>query len=678
MQNESKSPFVVDLCRTERKKKDIKSKILYIIITNSCVEVDSERGEIIVTLPNQPVRNFFFDKVYGQDSTQELVFQETAMPIVESVCQGYNGTIFAYGQTGTGKTFTMEGDFCTDINKGIIPRSFDLMFSLIQGTYNTNYLIRCSYLELYNEEVRDLLSKTHSQKLDIREDPESGFYVEDLSSWVVKSPAEMVELMLRGRELKIIKGHNMNERSSRSHCIFSIIVENSTKDEKGGDHIRKGKLNLVDLAGSERTSKIKDDTGAVGGLQKETIHINLSLTALGKVICALVSNKKQHIPYRDSKLTKLLMDSLGGNSKTVMIANIGPADYNYEETVTTLRYADRAKNIKNAPKINEDPKDAMIRQYQEELAKLKQALAAANGGQEISLTSLETDNTITSESKKKIQELEGKFKAEKDAILKKNEEEKKKIEESKNLVEAEKYKLLEELKKKQEEQEKRNQAREKLVNKLKMLEDKIVPGEQNKKKAEENERLLKKAREELEQREKNRIELQKKIKENEENIMKLQVKYHDQDTEIAEKSKLFEILKQKRDIQLKEKEDLEKDHEQRQNEFMEQKKEYEKEISKKKAIITALIPRKYLHIIEALSDYNDEKDEWYLKEFEEMDNETRKQQQLAMGYDDEDEYYDQGNDQVPLREIIELGNQPKSVYLNYENFIKPKKKKIIK
>lgn len=600
------------------------------------------------------------------------------MPIVESVCQGYNGTIFAYGQTGTGKTFTMEGDFCTDINKGIIPRSFDLMFSLIQGTYNTNYLIRCSYLELYNEEVRDLLSKTHSQKLDIREDPESGFYVEDLSSWVVKSPAEMVELMLRGRELKVIKGHNMNERSSRSHCIFTIIVENSTKDEKGGDHIRKGKLNLVDLAGSERTSKIKDDTGAVGGLQKETIHINLSLTALGKVICALVSNKKQHIPYRDSKLTKLLMDSLGGNSKTVMIANIGPADYNYEETVTTLRYADRAKNIKNAPKINEDPKDAMIRQYQEELAKLKQALAAANGGQEISLTSLDTDNTITSESKKKIQELEGKFKAEKDAILKKNEEEKKKIEESKNLVEAEKYKLLEELKKKQEEQEKRNQAREKLVNKLKMLEDKIVPGEQNKKKAEENERLLKKAREELEQREKNRIELQKKIKENEENIMKLQVKYHDQDTEIAEKSKLFEILKQKRDIQLKEKEDLQKEHEQQQNDFMVQKKECEKEISKKKAIITALIPRKYLHIIEALLEFNDEKDEWYLKEFEEMDNETRKEQQLAMGYDDEDDYYDQGNDQVPLREIIELGNQPKSVYLNYENFIKPKKKKIIK
>ena len=372
------------------------------------------------------------------------------------------------------------------------------------------------------------------------------------------------------------------------------------------------------------------------------------------------------------------MDSLGGNSKTVMIANIGPADYNYEETVTTLRYADRAKNIKNAPKINEDPKDAMIRQYQEELAKLKQALAAASGGQEISLTSLDTDNTITSESKKKIQEVERKFKAEKDAILKKNEEEKKKIEESKNLVEAEKYKLLEELKKKQEEQEKRNQAREKLVNKLKMLEDKIVPGEQNKKKAEENERLLKKAREELEQREKNRIELQKKIKENEENIMKLQVKYHDQDTEIAEKSKLFKILKQKRDIQLKEKEDLEKEHEQQQNDFMEQKKECEKEISKKEAIITALIPRKYLDIIETLLKFNNEKDEWYLKEFEEMDNETRKEQQLAMGYDDEDDYYDQGNDQVPLREIIELGNQPKSVYLNYENFIKPKKKKIIK
>ena len=175
----------------------------------NCVDVDSDRGEVSVNLINMPRRTFWYDKAYGMDSTQEQVFQETAMPIVESVCQGYNGTIFAYGQTGTGKTFTMEGDFETDINKGIIPRSFDLMFNIIKTTYNTNFLIQCSYLELYNEEVRDLLAKNHQQKLDIREDPETGFYVQDLSHWVVKAPKDMIELMLRGRELKVIKGHNM-------------------------------------------------------------------------------------------------------------------------------------------------------------------------------------------------------------------------------------------------------------------------------------------------------------------------------------------------------------------------------------------------------------------------------------------------------------------------------------
>ena len=228
----------------------------------------------------------------------------------------------------------------------------------------------------------------------------------------------------------------MNERSSRSHCIFTIIVENSTKDEHG-DHIKKGKLNLVDLAGSERTSKIKDVNGAEG-LQAETIHINLSLTALGKVIHALASNKKQHIPYRDSKLTKLLMDSLGGNSKTVMIANIGPADYNIEETLTTLRYADRAKNIKNVPKVNEDPKDAMIKKYKEELERLKKALANANGGVEMSLNELASDNSINMDSRRRIEEIQNQLILEKKDIEDKANEEIKKIQANSNMLEDEK------------------------------------------------------------------------------------------------------------------------------------------------------------------------------------------------------------------------------------------------
>ena len=446
-----------------------------------CVEVDSDRGEVNVQLANTPKRTFWYDKAYGMSSTQEQVFQETAMPIVESVVQGYNGTIFAYGQTGTGKTFTMEGDFETDINKGIIPRSFDLMFNIIKTTYNTNFLIQCSYLELYNEEVRDLLAKNHQQKLDIREDPETGFYVQDLSHWVVKAPKDMIELMLRGRELKVIKGHNMNERSSRSHCIFTIIVENSTKDETG-EHIKKGKLNLVDLAGSERTSKIKDVNGAEG-LQAETIHINLSLTALGKVIHALASNKKQHIPYRDSKLTKLLMDSLGGNSKTVMIANIGPADYNIEETLTTLRYADRAKNIKNAPKVNEDPKDAMIKKYKDELERLKQALAAANGGVEMTVNQLVSEDDINNDTRNRIAEIQNQIIDAKKKIQDDTDKKMKELEANTNMVEEEKIELMKKIKKLEEEQFKKVEAKKKIMDKLQLLEEKFLLGEKTKEQA---------------------------------------------------------------------------------------------------------------------------------------------------------------------------------------------------
>jgi kinesin family protein 3/17 len=612
-----------------------------------------------------------------------LLFQETAMPIVESVCEGYNGTIFAYGQTGTGKTYTMEGDFLTEVNKGIIPRSFDMIFSLIKGTYNTNYLIRCSYLELYNEEVRDLLSKQHKQRLDIREDVENGFYVQDLSQWVCKTPADMVELMMRGRELKVIKGHNMNERSSRSHCIFTIIVENSTTDEKGGEHIRKGKLNLVDLAGSERTSKIKEETGAVGGLQKETIHINLSLTALGKVICALVSSKKQHIPYRDSKLTKLLMDSLGGNSKTVMIANIGPADYNYEETVTTLRYADRAKNIKNAPKINEDPKDAMIRQYQEELAKLKRALAEANGGVIPNMSDLVGDNTINPENRKRIQDLEQQFLQDKEKILKSNEEEKRKIEESKNLVEAEKYKLLEDLKKKQAQQEEANKEREKIMEQLRKVEDQFVLGQENQKKAKENEIKLKKARQELEERDRKRQELQNQIKANEEEIITLEKNFKDQDSEIEAKTKVFKSYKKRMGKLELEKKDIEQEYEDRNNEFMERQDQLQKEIDQKKKIINTFIPKKYLKIIKNLIDYDQKREEWYMPDEIENIPSSQGMYNVVSGYDEyyngnEDDYdYEfENGENAHVEDMYNNNKGEKNIYYYYERYIKPRKKKV--
>ena len=641
----------------------------------NCVEVDNDRGEVNVHLANTPKRTFWYDKAYGMDSTQEQVFQETAMPIVESVVQGYNGTIFAYGQTGTGKTFTMEGDFETDINKGIIPRSFDLMFNIIKTTYNTNFLIQCSYLELYNEEVRDLLAKNHQQKLDIREDPETGFYVQDLSHWVVKAPKDMIELMLRGRELKVIKGHNMNERSSRSHCIFTIIVENSTSDETG-EHIKKGKLNLVDLAGSERTSKIKDVNGAEG-LQAETIHINLSLTALGKVIHALASNKKQHIPYRDSKLTKLLMDSLGGNSKTVMIANIGPADYNIEETLTTLRYADRAKNIKNIPKVNEDPKDAMIKKYKEELERLREALAKANGGIEVSINQFVSNDAINNDSINRIAEIQNQLIIEKKKIKEDEEKKIKELQANTKITEDEKMDLMNQLKLKQEEQNKKVEAKKKIMDKLQKLEEKFLLGEKTKEQAKKNEQILNEEREELKAKEKRQKELQDKIKKDEEMARELEANFKNQDDEIEKKTKLFNRLKEDLKKVEMEGEEIKKEYEISQNIFHNEMEKLNKKINYSEEIIKNIIPKKYLKMIFQMMSYNEERDEYFLPGIDDMP-EIKKEEKnngLVMSYYDvNDEDYENTEDEVQLKDIIEMGNQQKSVYLTYDQLKKIKNK----
>ncbi|KAK4337143.1 hypothetical protein RND71_043361 [Anisodus tanguticus] len=398
---------------------------------------------------NEIIKQFTFDAVFDCNSNQSDIYDQIMRPIVDSVLEGFNGTIFAYGQTGTGKTYTMEGISNDKERRGIIPNSFSHIFNHIARTQNKQYLVRASYLEIYQEEIRDLLIKDQNKRLELKERADTGVYIKDLSSFVCKSVKEIEHVMYIGNQNRSVGSTNMNERSSRSHAIFMITIEHSdiipnTKNKlKKNDventrntsfsknkstnlnetfetisntsidennetteeilikenesldnlnsnsnsdidnysfkktdlpvsgHIRVGKLNLVDLAGSERQIK----TGTVGQRQKEAIKINLSLSALGNVISSLVDSKSTHIPYRDSKLTRLLQDSLGGNSKTVMIANIGPANYNYEETLTTLRYASRAKNIKNKPHVNEDPKDALLRQFQLEIERLKMLLS---------------------------------------------------------------------------------------------------------------------------------------------------------------------------------------------------------------------------------------------------------------------------------------------------------------
>lgn len=299
------------------------------------VEMDTKIGRVELTNPaDKTTKAYTFDTVYDWNSKQQNLYDETFRGLVDSVLEGFNGTIFAYGQTGTGKTFTMEGVRSNPELRGVIPNSFDHIFNHIASSSNTQFLVRASYLEIYQEEIRDLLAKDQSKRLELKERPDTGVYVKDLSSFVTKSIKEIEHVMNVGNQNRSVGATNMNEHSSRSHAIFIITVECSELGQDGESHIRVGKLNLVDLAGSERQSK----TGSTGERLKEATKINLSLSALGNVISALVDSKSTHIPYRDSKLTRLLQDSLGGNAKTVMVAAIGPASYNYEETLSTIRY----------------------------------------------------------------------------------------------------------------------------------------------------------------------------------------------------------------------------------------------------------------------------------------------------------------------------------------------------
>ncbi|XP_072308299.1 kinesin-like protein KIF17 [Eucyclogobius newberryi] len=367
----SESVKVVIRCRPlSDREKSLQCKMV--------LSVDLQRCQCFLDKPgavDEPPKQFTFDGTYFTDHTTEQMYNEIAYPLVEGVTEGYNGTIFAYGQTGGGKSFTMQGTPVPAGQRGVIPRAFEHIFETIQCAENTKFLVRASYLEIYNEEIRDLLGSEAKNKLELKEHPERGVYVRDLSMNTVHGVGECEAILEHGWRNRAVGYTLMNKDSSRSHSIFTIHLEICTTDDDGRDHLRAGKLNLVDLAGSERQSK----TGATGERLREATKINLSLSALGNVISALVDGRSKYIPYRDSKLTRLLQDSLGGNTRTLMIACLSPADYNYEETLSTLRYANRAKSIQNKPRINEDPKDALLRQYQDEIKKLKAIVSGRLG-----------------------------------------------------------------------------------------------------------------------------------------------------------------------------------------------------------------------------------------------------------------------------------------------------------
>ncbi|XP_042650520.1 kinesin-like protein KIF1A isoform X28 [Tyto alba] len=353
--------------------------------------------------PKETPKSFSFDYSYWSHTTpadinyasQKQVYRDIGEEMLQHAFEGYNVCIFAYGQTGAGKSYTMMGKQEKD-QQGIIPQLCEDLFSRINDTTNDNmsYSVEVSYMEIYCERVRDLLNPKNKGNLRVREHPLMGPYVEDLSKLAVTSYNDIQDLMDSGNKARTVAATNMNETSSRSHAVFNIIFTQKRHDAETDITTEKvSKISLVDLAGSERA----DSTGAKGTRLKEGANINKSLTTLGKVISALAEmdsgpnkNKKKKktdfIPYRDSVLTWLLRENLGGNSRTAMVAALSPADINYDETLSTLRYADRAKQIRCNAIINEDPNNKLIRELKDEVARLRDLLYAQGLGDIIDMT----------------------------------------------------------------------------------------------------------------------------------------------------------------------------------------------------------------------------------------------------------------------------------------------------
>ncbi|XP_067934246.1 kinesin-like protein KIF28 [Watersipora subatra] len=309
-------------------------------------------------------------------ASQQIVFDNLGKGVLNNAFEGYNCSLFAYGQTGSGKSYSMVG---YGKNRGIVPIICDDLFKTMNqnNAANMRYEVTFSMLEIYNEQVRDLLQKENPKGgLQVRQNPKLGlFYVQSLKYVPVGSYAEIEKRIEQGTANRTVASTNMNATSSRAHTVVTIIFDQISKDDSGSETKKSSVMNLVDLAGSERA----DSTGATGDRLKEGANINKSLSALGNVISALadqsMGKKKVLVPYRDSVLTKLLQNALGGNSKTIMIAALSPADINYDETLSTLRYADRAKKIKNNAVVNENPIDKLIRELKEENERLKKSMS---------------------------------------------------------------------------------------------------------------------------------------------------------------------------------------------------------------------------------------------------------------------------------------------------------------
>eukprot|EP01147_Barroeca_monosierra_P005546 gene5546-172_t len=482
-----------------------------------CVAIDENTGTITVNSLDvsrlspfargsaKEPRVYTFDNVYGMSSLQENIYNTSALPIVDAVLEGFNGTIFAYGQTGTGKTFTMNGENSPEL-KGIIPRSFEHIFDVISKGEGKQYLVRASYLEIYMEDIRDLLSKDQSRKLAIRESPDTGIYVEDLSSIVVKNVKEIDKVMRVGSKNRKVGVTQMNEHSSRSHAIFIINVECSETGADGEAHIRSGKLNLVDLAGSER----QDKTMAEGERAKEGTLINLSLSALGQVIKTLVENKGHgHVPYRNSSLTRLLQDALLRK---------------YQEEISVLRKQLESKGRKHGAKR----KKVKVIRYDDQGQPIQDD--ASDGEEDANEDENEQYNE---EEARRIRE----------QAFQQLEEEKQRMLQDQTMLQDEKDRLLREMEEKQMQMQAEEQAAAELSAKIAALESRLLVGGKdiNEYTAEQEERL-RRERERVQQEKQKAELLQQQLEQHETQRMLAEDKFTNLRDKVKSKTEKLEKL----------------------------------------------------------------------------------------------------------------------------------------
>ncbi|XP_052862737.1 kinesin-like protein Klp68D [Anopheles cruzii] len=563
------------------------------------VDVFPSRGVIEILNCNEASREnkkmFTYDAVYDCSSTQQTIYDEVVRPLVASVMEGFNGCVFAYGQTGTGKTHTMEGIKNDLEQKGIIPRAFEQVWAHINRAQNMNFLVAVSYLEIYMEELRDLLKPNLTATLELRE-RDGGIVVPNLHSVLCKSVEDMLHVMHQGNKNRTVGFTNMNEHSSRSHAIFLIKIEMC---EAGATLVKVGKLNLIDLAGSERQSK----TGATAERLKEASKINRALSSLGNVISAL-AEKSPHIPYRDSKLTRLLQDSLGGNSKTIMIANIGPSEYNYNETLTTLRYAHRAKTIENKPVKNEDPQDTKLREYQNEIAELRKLISERQ----------KREKSVPREKKAKKRAVVSRVKREPSLVQSDEKSDSEVEEEEEDDCEKENEQDFNELDAKaKEELMKEREATALLASKLQELEGQLVKGGKNILDTyTERQFELEKKLSEIAERKKREIEMQQQLELQEESTMEIRETFTSLQQEAELKTRKLKKCYAKCMALKQELQDTRDEHNRDRRELEMTQNELIKELKRLLLVIDNFVPAEVKSRLYTQAKYDDEAEEWFL------------------------------------------------------------------